>query len=75
MHGVCPCAYHPLWCALYDAVDDLGLLAAWFGWGAMGILDHDLQEKPSYATWMSWRQRPVTPTLPAPRQATRRLRP
>jgi hypothetical protein len=54
MPGTCPCDAPGLWCVLYDAVGDAGLLPLWLGWGSMGIMDYELADKPGAATWDAW---------------------
>ncbi len=55
----CPCQSPGLWCIIYDAMYDAGLLGAWLHWGAMGMLDFDVQSKPALALWDQWYGRPV----------------
>ena len=55
----CPCDAPGLWCTLYDAVEQTGLLPAWLGWGSMGVLDYDLNAKPSLEFWNEWLARPI----------------
>ena len=55
----CPCSFDTYWCILYDMIEEMGLLGAWLGWGAMGVLDFDGNEKPVMDTWEKWIARPV----------------
>jgi hypothetical protein len=57
----CPCSAPGLWCVLYEAMYNVGLLPAWLHWGAMGMLDYAVQPKPALATWNDWLARPVEP--------------
>ena len=58
VHDSCPCDAPGNWCLLYDAFREIGMLHAWLGWGSMGIIDYDLNEKASAAAWGSWLSRP-----------------
>ena len=55
----CPCDSPGLWCLLYDAVNEDGLLPAFLMWGSMGVMDYNGQEKASYALWHEWRNRTI----------------
>ena len=55
----CPCSSPGLWCLLYEAIYDIGLLPAWVMWGSMGVLDYDGLAKPELATWQEWKARPI----------------
>jgi len=50
----CPCDAPGLWCVLYEAIADVGLLAPWMMWGSMGVVDYDGNEKAVKGTWDSW---------------------
>lgn len=56
----CPCSSPGLWCVLYDAMYDMGMLGAWLMWGAMGVMDYDFNPKPSMEIWQEWLARPVS---------------
>jgi hypothetical protein len=53
----CPCDAPGLWCLLYDAVYDIGLLPSWVMWGSMGVIDFDAKPKPGYNAWKNWLER------------------
>jgi hypothetical protein len=55
----CPCVTGDVWCVLYEAVYDIGLLGAWLHWGSMGLLDYDVYPKPALATWDATFARPL----------------
>ena len=55
----CPCSAPGIWCVLYEAFYDIGLLPAWLMWGSMGVIDYDGNLKPSYAIWYDWLNRPI----------------
>lgn len=59
----CPCDAPDLWCIIYEAISDMGLLPSWLMWGSMGILDYDLNEKPLYDKWTEWLERPIKQDL------------
>ena len=58
--GSCPCDAPDLWCLLYEVMGEEGLLAAWMFWGAMGVIDYDLDPKPSLELWNEWRNRTIS---------------
>lgn len=55
----CPCTAPGLWCLLYEAMYDIGLLPAFLMWGSMGVIDFDAEPKPALTTWEKWLDRPV----------------
>jgi len=55
----CPCQAPGLWCHLYEAVYDIGLLGAWLMWGSMGIVDYEQNAKASLDVWNQWLARPI----------------
>jgi len=59
MPSTCPCGAPGLWCVLYDAIEQVGLLPLWLMWGSMGVLDHNGTPKAAIQTWESWLSRPV----------------
>jgi len=60
----CPCDAPGLWCVLYEAVHGIGLLEPWLMWGSMGVLDYELNPKPSLVPWQQWLARPVETQSP-----------
>ena len=59
MPSTCPCDEPGLWCVLYDAAEQGGLLPLWLMWGSMGVLDHDFNPKPALSTWNEWKARAI----------------
>jgi hypothetical protein len=59
MPSTCPCDAPGLWCVLYDAVEDAGLLPLWLMWGSMGVLDYNGAAKPVMDVWQNWLARQV----------------
>ncbi len=55
----CPCSAPGIWCDIYNVIWDTGLLPAWVGWGSMGVLDYNVQSKPSLSVWEEWKAKPV----------------
>jgi hypothetical protein len=55
----CPCAAPEPWCIINEVMAEADMLAAYLGWGSMGVMDFDLNEKPSAAVWNEWLARPV----------------
>ncbi|MDY7030733.1 MAG: hypothetical protein SVY10_02355 [Thermodesulfobacteriota bacterium] len=53
----CPCQAPGLWCLLYDAVTEDGLLPAWIMWGSMGVFDYNGALKESHPLWSTWLQK------------------
>jgi hypothetical protein len=50
----CPCEAPDLWCTLYEAIYEAGLMPLWLGWGAMGVKDYEGAEKPIIDLWWEW---------------------